>query len=1186
LLLSGLALLLLLSFPVFAQVGATTGNVTGKVTDDAGLPIRSATVSIKDKSTQTSVTLRTDAQGEYTSEQVPSGHYSVQIEAKNYRSVEQKVEVKSGATARADAKLIPIGSEKATVATTIPGSDAKITPLNANHSLEVAQTSPAVQIVDGAAESPNKVGVFAVSVGDRSGKTTRQELDGLSVLDETHGTTTQNVAISSVKEIDLTRSLPDLSTPLAGAGVTNIITKSGADDLHGNGYFDYRNGSVGTAAFPGGLDLPFNRSVYGASIGGAIIKDKTFFFIGADGTYQGGDSPVPFSYPFNLLSGGYHSPYRDNSFVGRVDDRINKTMNAFFRGSYDRNHDVWSVNNFSPYKTDSRGQNYGGGLDFTHDIYTHSIRGSYTRFSNTLSPPGVSGLLDPLPGINLAVSSLQTGPSAFAPQKTIQSDWQGRYEGTRPFFYRGQHTLHFGGELDRISVAALTSGGSLGPTISGAASLANIQSIVSSGTAPFAALISGDPAGASDNPLNYPVGGIAINNGQQFSSENGAFGYAGGGHHDTRLSGFIGDVWKFHPNLTISGGVSYVRDTGRTDSDQPSVTCSQINTNLFPAPPCSGSALVLDQFGFIPGLGKSVRQPNINFAPQLGVAWDPGANGRTIIRSGIGLYYDNNLFENTLMSRAARRASGQFAGTTNLCPGGSVLFPNGTLVSSSDGLDIATQICGQPIGNVATAVSDLQAAYQAAAASSSFNPFFVGNTLSTPGTLFAPEYRSPRSLHMSAGFQREIHRGQIFSVDFVREVGTHFPLGVDTNLVGSSSHINVPAALAAISRTILSNPLTNSVCPLATFPGSSSFTAVNCYLSHVPNANITDFAVNGLDSGNAYCGGYACALLGKSAAFPGINPLVGSNVMYFPVARSSYNGLQIGYRTSLDKPFRAVTHLDVAFSYTWSRYKDTVPIDSDSLLAGQDVLTRAQNYLSSHRALRPSSLDRTHQFNIAPSLYLVRGLRLSAIGHLASPLPQTLYLPQTNGGGAAGEIFRSDATGDGTVGDLLPGTRGGDYGRGSSNLVNVIAGYNSIFGHQITPAGGELITSQLLTQQQLQNLGAFTPLISAPPANYARPTWLRALDMQLAWPLHLRDRIVIEPNVTVFNIMNIANFNSPANPISGVLDGSPGHSVNNSTTSCGIVLGVCSAQTNRVVGSGTYQLGAPRQMQFGVKVNF
>jgi hypothetical protein len=1178
--------LILQSLPLFAQLGATTGNVTGKITDDAGLPIRGATVSIKDRSTQTSVTVRTDPQGEFTSEQVPSGNYQVQIEAKNYRSVELRVELKSGATARADAKLVPIGAVSPRVQSIVPGSDAEIFPFNANNSLELPRTAPGVQVLDGASLSPNKAGVLALSINDRSGRTTRLELDGLSVVDETNGTTTQNVAVSAVKEVRIVRALPDLSSPLAGAGIGNIISASGTDDLHGDAYFNYRNGGAGFASFPGGLDLPFNRSQFGGAVSGTLIKDKAFFYVGTDVTRQGGDSPVPLSDPFSLLSGGYNSPYHDFGIAGRVDYRLNPRTNAFGRASFDTNDDVWSVNNYSPYRTENTGQNYAGGLDFTHDIYTHSIRAAYNRFSNTLSDPSLSGLLNPLPGINVSVGGLQTGPSAFAPQKVVQSNWEAKYEGTRPFFFHGPHTLNFGGGLDRISVAALTSGGSLAPTITGSASLANIQAITSSGTSAFPSLVSGDPIGATDNPLNYPVSGIVINNGLPFSSENGAFGYAGGGHQDTRLSGFIGDTWKFRPNLTMSGGVSYVRDTGRTDSDISAVTCSQVNTSLFPAPPCSGEALLLDQFGFISGLGKSVRQPNINFAPQFGIAWDPGASGRTILRAGVGLYYDDNLFTNTLMSRAVRRSSGQFAGSTSLCPSGSVLFPNGTIVNSSDGLDIATQICGQPIGNVATAVSDLQAAYQAAAVNTSFNPFFVGNTLSTSGTLFAPDYRSPRVLHMSAGFQREIHHDQVFSVEFIRDVGTHFPLGVDTNLVGSASHINVPAALAAISRTILTNPLTSGICPIAIFPGSSSVTAVNCYLAHVPNANISDFAVNGLDSGNAYCGGYACDLLGKTAAFPGINPLVGSNVMYFPVGRSSYNGLQVGYRTSLDRPFRVVRHLDLAFSYTWSRYKDTMPINSDNTLAGQDVLTRSQNYLSTTRALRPSSLDRTHQLTLSPNFFLPYNLRLSAIGHLASPTPMTLYMPQANGGGSAGEIFRSDATGDGTVGDVLPGTNGGEYGRGSSNLNSLITGYNSLFGHQITAAGGQLVVSNLLTVQQLQSLGAFSPIIAAPPANYVRPTWLRSVDMQLSWPYHFGDRYVLEPNISVFNVMNIANFNSPSNPISGVLDSSPGRSVNNSTTDCGIVNGVCTAQTNRVVSSGAYQLGAPRQLQFGVKLTF
>jgi hypothetical protein len=66
------------------------------------------------------------------------------------------------------------------------------------------------------------------------------------------------------------------------------------------------------------------------------------------------------------------------------------------------------------------------------------------------------------------------------------------------------------------------------------------------------------------------------------------------------------------------------------------------------------------------------------------------------------------------------------------------------------------------------------------------------------------------------------------------------------------------------------------------------------------------------------------------------------------------------------------------------------------------------------------------------------------IAHLASPLPLSAYLPQQDGGGVAGEIFRSDITGHGTVGDL-PGFIGGAGKYSTSKLNQLIAVYNSNF---------------------------------------------------------------------------------------------------------------------------------------------
>src|SRR5271166_5531039 len=113
------------------------------------------------------------------------------------------------------------------------------------------------------------------------------------------------------------------------------------------------------------------------------------------------------------------------------------------------------------------------------------------------------------------------------------------------------------------------------------------------------------------------------------------------------------------------------------------------------------------------------------------------------------------------------------------------------------------------------------------------------------------------------------------------------------------------------------------------------------------------------------------------------------------------------------------------------------------------------------------------------------------IAQLASPLPLSVYIPQQDGGGVAGEIFRSDLTGDGTVGDLLPQTYIGSTGKYStSKLTQVIQHYNTTYAEQLTPAGRDLLTSGLFRSDQLGSLGAFAPTIQGLPGHYAEATWL------------------------------------------------------------------------------------------------
>src|ERR1035438_4581822 len=68
------------------------------------------------------------------------------------------------------------------------------------------------------------------------------------------------------------------------------------------------------------------------------------------------------------------------------------------------------------------------------------------------------------------------------------------------------------------------------------------------------------------------------------------------------------------------------------------------------------------------------------------------------------------------------------------------------------------------------------------------------------------------------------------------------------------------------------------------------------------------------------------------------------------------------------------------------------------------------------------------------------------------------------------------------------------------------------------------------------------------PGRPATETWLKTIDLRFSWPFALGERMKIEPNVAVFNVLNLANFGGPGGQLSGVLDGAPGTSLNNSTS--------------------------------------
>ena len=1162
----------------FGQATTQSGSISGTVADQSGAVVPNAKITITNEGTGQAVNLTSSSSGAYNSGPLSPGAYTVRVDAAGFTATELKTTVSLGNISSGNIRLgvaaaqqvvevqaapIQVNTEQPTVQGVITSNQIENLPTNGRNFLAIAGIEPGVQIQDGGNFDPTKIGYIGISVGGRQGRTTRIEVDGLDITDETVGTTTMNIPASSIQEFQISQSSLDFSTELTSSGAVNVATKSGTNSYHGSGFYLFRDKRAGGADFPGGQDNPYQRNHIGGEFGGAIVPQKLFFYMSGERILQHLKAPVTFPAPFTALSGGYGSPFKEKMTEGRLDYNLGSAK-LFYKFAYDNNTVVGNLNpDYAAFANLDNTPSHAAGLDFTTGSYTHSIRFGYLKFQNHISDAvKITGAFDPL--INTPAEyritgispTLRFGPNHLAPQATFQSDKQVKYDGSKIW---GSHIFRYGVNNNRILGGGFASFYGIGPAIRSRASASN-QAKAAAGPFP----------GGKSNPLNYPVTTSFLGNGQGFFTESSQFGYPAGGQYDNRTQFYVGDTWKMRSNLTWTVGFRYNRDTGRTDSDLAPIPCSAIDkANFDPQPPCTGN--LLDNFGNIPGLGNRVNQPNANLGGTLGVAWDPLKNGKWVVRAGGGVYYENAVFNNVLFDRPVRLPQGLFftiaPGSGNMCPQGVVPFPGGVNVTTTPtGKNIRTQVCGQPIGSVAADIVALQQSYQAAVkkAGASTNPNFVGETLdpNAGGNLFAPNYESPRSFQMNAGVQHELWKGAVLTADYVRNVSLRYLLGVDTNHVGDARYLNKTAAINAIIATTSGFGCT----------GGASSAAINCAIGK--GAAIDDFANNGLDSGVTLFGGTPAEANGATpdtgAAFPGINPWYGTNTMLFPNGRSIYNGLQVSFKERKENLLPYLPSANLQISYVLSRFQ--------SMATDQDFINTATDQANPTRFFGPASFDRTHQFSFGttftfPKWGAFQGAVLSMAGRFASPLATTLVLEDQN---RAGEIFRTDVTGDGTTGDVVPGQNIGSFMRGVTpgSLGQVINQYNSSQANTLTPAGQALVAAGLFTQAQLVALGGAKDKIPTAVVPGAMGNqWSRGFDTKVSFPFRFGERVRVEPSFGFFNMLNFANFGT----LSGVLNGAVGTVGSTNYKQLGNRTGL---------GSGVFQSGAPRQIEFGMRVSF
>jgi len=522
--------------------------------------------------------------------------------------------------------------------------------------------------------------------------------------------------------------------------------------------------------------------------------------------------------------------------------------------------------------------------------------------------------------IQIGFGGLAIGPSPNAGLSFRQSNHQVKYDGSKT---SGPHIIRFGFNFNRIGTASFVPFGSLAP-----------QLFTGDGRRQEDFAQKGPFPGGNTNPLNYPVQFVQLSNGLGYLTPVPGLGLPASNFLYHRFAVYVGASSKWRRNLTLTYGVRYVRETGRSDSEFPAIP--ELNA-------------------LIPGLGNRVRQPNLNFSPQFGFAWDPSGKGKTVVRGGVGLFYENVPTSVDPQDPSLRAPLGNvFIQAPAACQGvanpQSVPTPTGTLQPT---------FCGTPggdpiaIGSVANQIVAFQKQYQADFPLDlhSKNPNYLGTLLSqgqgANSPAIAPDYRTPRSFELNIGVQREIRPGMVLTADYVRNVQTHYLMAIDENHAGDVRYFNKAAALEAVAATNQSFG-----CGKGT-----DFNSIQCAIS--AGAQMARYARNGLTSSFAFnqvCSFSSATVPGGTygCAFPGIYPNAPPLQFFEPIGRSVYDGLQTKFTQNVQHPFRGLRALNFQVSYALSRFENSggaspfVPINSDQDF-GVGALDNASPTASSDR---------------------------------------------------------------------------------------------------------------------------------------------------------------------------------------------------------------------------------------------
>ncbi len=312
-----LALLMLFTPSRARAQQSVSADILGTVADQSGAVIPGAQITVKNLGTGITNSAKSDNKGEYLVQYLQIGNYQVTVEAKGFKKFLAKdITLTAGDRTRVDAKMAlgvatetvevsevaapALEADSSTIGTEIPATNIADVPLSGRNLTDLVLMSAGVQtsvadsaLGNGCATSQQSSGFMshpddcrqgsAYVVNGQSDLNQNNEIDGMDNNDRRIGEVEVKPSIDAIEEVKVQTSLYSAESGRTSGGVVQIVTKSGSNNFKGSMYEYLRNDVLDASTTFAYQKNQLHQNQFGATFGGPILKNKTFFFVDYEG---------------------------------------------------------------------------------------------------------------------------------------------------------------------------------------------------------------------------------------------------------------------------------------------------------------------------------------------------------------------------------------------------------------------------------------------------------------------------------------------------------------------------------------------------------------------------------------------------------------------------------------------------------------------------------------------------------------------------------------------------------------------------------------------------------------------------------------------------------------------------------------------------------------------------------------